>query len=438
MKILCLHVTLWCATVINAWAGINEWTYVGLAPEEIKSIAVHPTNPDIIYASALDVFWDSTREGGLFKSTNHGLTWDTLGFRNSNVHKIAIDRLQPETIWVADDTTGAWRSTDGGSTWQNRSTGLIISPYTDIGVENIAVSPYASDLLLCGLNSIESSRRGYISHTSGEQWTYLNTLGPSFLRFIEFDADSTSIIYCMNEDSRYLRVSRDSGTTFVDVDTGPFVGAYDLRACPERGQCLIWTTIMDGVRRTTDAGLTWQPAITRYVNTDTVIWNTDVIGIGDTIALATNDGPFMAVSGGNQILDLTANMMPGEPIDLIKVVSRAPLEIWAMRRQQGLWTFTLYDSLSTRRFSENSRQTNVKLFPNPSSGLFTIVFPRPVQGAELKVYDVLGRIVPLEMSLNATDRAGLTLDRALPVGNYFVMITTQSSLTSVIRVAIIK
>ncbi len=140
---------LLCST---ANAGINEWTYVGLAPEYITDIEVHPTNPDIIYVSALDVFFDSTREGGLFRTIDHGLTWDTLGFRFTDVWDIAIDPASPNIIWIADEF-GAYRSTDFGDSWSLQSEGIYLGPPEDYGPRKIAICPYDPNYLMCATSS---------------------------------------------------------------------------------------------------------------------------------------------------------------------------------------------------------------------------------------------------------------------------------------------
>ncbi len=155
-----------CVPNLAAFAGINEWTYVGLAPEYISDIEVHPTNPDIIYVSALDMYLDPEREGGLFKTTDRGLTWDTLGFRFTDVWDIAIDPASPETLWIADEM-GAYITLNGGETWELQSEGMLIGTPDDFGPRKITICPYDPRYMMCATHSSISTGFYYFSDSAG-------------------------------------------------------------------------------------------------------------------------------------------------------------------------------------------------------------------------------------------------------------------------------
>jgi photosystem II stability/assembly factor-like uncharacterized protein len=83
-----------------------------------RDVAVDPTNPDIVYAAADD----------LYKSTDGGTSWVLLtpdGGRSGAAYDVEIDPKNPDTIYVCDINLGVLKSTDGGGTWQLKSTGLI-------------------------------------------------------------------------------------------------------------------------------------------------------------------------------------------------------------------------------------------------------------------------------------------------------------------------
>src|SRR6185295_13311906 len=64
------------------------------------SIAVHPTNPDIVYVGAA--------QGGLYRSTNGGTNWTPLmdGALSLAIGAIAIAPSQPDTIYVGTGELG--------------------------------------------------------------------------------------------------------------------------------------------------------------------------------------------------------------------------------------------------------------------------------------------------------------------------------------------
>ena len=88
----------------------------------IRAVAVHPTDPTIMYAGAAS--------GGVFKSTDTGDTW-TPSWRDDasqSIAGISICRDHPDTVWVATGEiqagggesilgSGVYRSTDAGATW---------------------------------------------------------------------------------------------------------------------------------------------------------------------------------------------------------------------------------------------------------------------------------------------------------------------------------
>ncbi len=83
----------------------------------MDSIAFHPTNSDILYASA--------PTGGIWKSTNGGTSWTPLGDKLATLRAgaIAVDPRDPNIVYVGTGSArwgggvGIYKSTDGGQHW---------------------------------------------------------------------------------------------------------------------------------------------------------------------------------------------------------------------------------------------------------------------------------------------------------------------------------
>ncbi|HEY7214225.1 MAG TPA: hypothetical protein VIC28_06315, partial [Thermoanaerobaculia bacterium] len=87
----------------------------------VAAIAAVESNPNVVYAG--------TATGGLWKSTNGGLTWDPLFDDQpvSSIGAVAIYQASPDIVWVgtgegnprnsASIGNGVYRSLDGGKTW---------------------------------------------------------------------------------------------------------------------------------------------------------------------------------------------------------------------------------------------------------------------------------------------------------------------------------
>jgi len=88
----------------------------------IHDIQIDPTDPAVLYVAAAS--------GGIWKSTNKGLTWrDIFGRQPDNTFgALAIFEKDPKIIWAGTGEQnnrqssswggGVYRSTDGGDTWE--------------------------------------------------------------------------------------------------------------------------------------------------------------------------------------------------------------------------------------------------------------------------------------------------------------------------------
>lgn len=95
----------------------------------IGAIAVSSFNPNIIYVGTGEADFRSnlTYGNGVYKSTDGGRTWKNIGLTASrHISRIAIDPRNPDVVFVAAMGSaygpglerGVFRSTDGGANWQ--------------------------------------------------------------------------------------------------------------------------------------------------------------------------------------------------------------------------------------------------------------------------------------------------------------------------------
>ena len=108
------------------WTLVNDY-FSNLA---ITSICQDPTNTNIMYFSTGEAFFNSgaVNGNGVFKSTDHGVTWNLLPSSTNLVRcsKILCDaagNVYVSTIGISV-AVGLQRSTDGGNTW------VSINPFT--------------------------------------------------------------------------------------------------------------------------------------------------------------------------------------------------------------------------------------------------------------------------------------------------------------------
>ena len=126
----------------------RTWHSVGNAlPPSIGAIAVAPSSPDTVYVGTGQVAprYDVGAGHGVFKSTDGGKTWHSLGLASTrSIGRIWVDPDNADVVLVGalghlygpNPQRGIYRSTDGGKTWKHV---LFINDET--GVVDLAADP---------------------------------------------------------------------------------------------------------------------------------------------------------------------------------------------------------------------------------------------------------------------------------------------------------
>ncbi len=143
--------------------GGVSWSPAGGAEpsgQAMISVAVHPTDSDIVYAGTFIY--------GVLKTSNGGETW-TSGtglLANAAIISLAIAPSNPDTIFAGLDGAAVYRSTNGGETWVQTSAGL--NP--EAQVESIVVDPTDSQIVYAA----DHFSGVYVSTDGGDTWQPIN------------------------------------------------------------------------------------------------------------------------------------------------------------------------------------------------------------------------------------------------------------------------
>jgi photosystem II stability/assembly factor-like uncharacterized protein len=244
------------------------------------------TDPDTVYAGIQDA--------ALFKSTDGGQNWQEVsGLRKHQtgsgwqpgagglcLHTILLDPSNPQRIFVAISAAGAFRTDDGGTTWQPINKGLrsegIPNPTADVGH---CVHRIAQHRSRPGVLFMQKHWDVMRSDNGGDSWQEVSGNLPTDFGFpIDVHAHEPDTIYVVpiKSDSEHfppdgkLRVfrSRTGGNEWEALTKGlPQKDCYvnvlrDSMAVDSLDTCGVYFGTTGGqVYASADAGDTWAPIV---------------------------------------------------------------------------------------------------------------------------------------------------------------------------------
>ncbi len=149
--------TIYAATNAGVFKTSNDgdtWSpTTALGKFGIRTLAVDPKNPQIVYANPFN--------DGLYRTSNGGDSWDFLA-NLGTVVAIGVDPAEPATVFAVSNGTGVFRSTDSGSTWTPINNGLPLLEF----LYRLAIDPVNPSTLYLSIS-------GYVYRSTdrGDHWT---------------------------------------------------------------------------------------------------------------------------------------------------------------------------------------------------------------------------------------------------------------------------
>jgi photosystem II stability/assembly factor-like uncharacterized protein len=214
--------------------------------------------------------------------------FDTLHFRDigpaatgGRIHDIQIDPKDPAILYVAAATGGIWKSTNKGVTWKD-----IFGRQPDNTFGALAIFAGDSKIIWAGSgeqNNRQSSSWGggvYRSTDAGETWTYLGLHDTRAIGRVVLDPADANVAYVAaagnlwrDNPERGVFKTTDAGRTWAKVlYVDAFTGATDLVMDPRDSRVLYAATYQrlrkafgfngggpgSAIYKSTDAGATWK------------------------------------------------------------------------------------------------------------------------------------------------------------------------------------
>ena len=212
----------------------KTWKHIGLDnTRHISDVIIHPSNPNIIYVAAQGAQYGASAERGIYRSLNGGITWEKTLFVNNSTgaSDLSMDMKNPSILYAAmwqhrrypwfmesgGKDSGLYKSTDGGSTWEQMKEGLP----KEFGKAGISVSRANNEMVFAVIEAEGTKGGVYKSTDAGKKWTQVNKDRINITRswyYMEIFADTQNenIVYVLNAP---MTKSIDGGKSFKPLPT---------------------------------------------------------------------------------------------------------------------------------------------------------------------------------------------------------------------------
>ena len=248
-----------------------SWQHIGLERAgAISRIRIHPKDSNRLWVAVLGQIFGSNPERGVYRSADGGETWEHVLYLSDDagMADLELDPFNPRVLYAAawrverkpwtlidgSDEGGLFRSTDGGDTWDRLEGGL---PTGVLGRIGVSASPARRGRLWTIITAADGRGGIFRSEDHGDSWKKVSdepellTRGWYYSHIYADPADPNTV---WGSNVRFFR-SVDGGAGWERVPT-PHGDNHDIWINPEQPHIIVQAND-GGANVSVDGGRSW-------------------------------------------------------------------------------------------------------------------------------------------------------------------------------------
>jgi len=251
--------------------GGANWKRMGLETTgQIPVMLVSPADANTVYVASIGHAWGANADRGVFRTTDGGRSWQKVLYLNdtTGASDLVMDPQNPKVLyagmwqvtrrpWILESggaSSGIYRSTDGGDTWQKLTFGL---PAGLMGRIGIAIAPSNPSHIY----ALVESKSGVLweSRDGGNRWAKVSDdrsiqARPFYFSHLYVPQDNEDRIYFLSYD---ILLSTDGGRNAHIIARGVHPDHHSLWIDPKDPAHLLEGND-GGIYVSSDAGDHWR------------------------------------------------------------------------------------------------------------------------------------------------------------------------------------